>query len=116
MLEAQLASIAAKLACWRRNLPGSWRSWHVGGATCQVRGEAGMLEAQLARFAAKLACWRRNLPGSRRNVMGSKKSQEKCTFSLAKFSIVERVFFFRKYPISTLLPPEGGLRAPLDAV
>src|SRR5437762_13883031 len=57
MLEAQLARFAAKLACWRRNLPGSRRSWHVGGATCQVRGEAGMLKAEPARIVAKLACW-----------------------------------------------------------
>src|SRR5947209_5499441 len=48
-------------------MPGSRRSWHVGGGTCQDRGEVGMLEAEHARIAAKLACWRRNMPGSRRS-------------------------------------------------
>src|SRR5437773_803801 len=67
MLKAEHASIAAKLACWRRNMPASRRSWQVGGATCQDRGEAGKLEAQLARIVAKLASWRRNLPGSWRS-------------------------------------------------
>src|SRR5947199_341840 len=66
-LEAEPARIAAKLASWRRNLPGSWRSWQVGGGTYQDRGEAGKLEAELARIAAKLASWRRNLPGSWRS-------------------------------------------------
>ena len=65
-LEAQLARIAAKLASWRRNLPGSRQSWHVGGETCQDRGEVRTR---------------------------SKKSQEKCTFSFAKLSLVERGIF-----------------------
>src|SRR5437773_1406959 len=41
--------------------PASRRSWQVGGATCQLRGEVGRLQAQHPSFAAKLACWGRNL-------------------------------------------------------
>src|SRR2546423_607624 len=89
-------------------MPGSGRSWHVGGATCQDRDEGGMLEAQHARITAKLASWRRNLQGSGRSwqvgggtcqdrsvvVMGSKKSQEcnddPATFHTSGCSAVRR--------------------------
>src|SRR2546426_10676637 len=67
MLEAEPARSAAKLACWRRNMPALGRSWHVGSGTCQHRGEAGMLEAEHASIGTKLACWKRNMPASRRS-------------------------------------------------
>src|SRR5437867_1300621 len=50
MLKAEHASFAANLACWRRNLPGSRRSWHVGGGTCRERGEVGMLGPEHVRI------------------------------------------------------------------
>src|SRR5437016_4947035 len=71
MLEAEHPCFAAKLACWRRNMPASRRNWHVGGGTCQLRGEAGMLEPEPQRADSRrkwnrqrrftaIAAWRGN--------------------------------------------------------
>src|SRR6266571_4239994 len=77
------------------------RSWHVGGGTCQDRGEVGMLKTEHARIV-RIHHGVKKI--SRKNV---KRSIDVYLLVSLNSLLVEGVFF-RKYPTSTLLPPAEG--------
>src|SRR5437016_5192225 len=71
-------------------MPGSGRSWHVGGGTCQDREEVGMLKGEHARIAAKLACWRRTCQLRTHNPRGQKNLKKNVKRSIDVYLLVSR--------------------------